>query len=124
MKMHSSKFKDPWISRAQPVTVIVPLVEEALRNSGVPPRREQILDYFMNGMPRVAVVHGGDDHPPNSGMRDTIRRVIRFIWASGALPFEVVQSIPSEELSHGTEAANYGLLSRNLCAASLGARSC
>ncbi len=122
MKMHASKFKDPWISRAQPVTVIVPLVEEALRNSGVPPRREQILDCFMNGMPRVAVVHGGEDHPPNAGMRDTIRRVIRGIWSSEALPFEVVQSIPSEELSQGTEAANYGLLSRNLCAASLGAQ--
>src|SRR5215471_8725972 len=122
MKMHASKFKDPWISRAQPVTVVVPLVEEALRNSGVPPRRDLILDYFMNGVPRVAVVHGGDDHPPNAGMRDTIRRVIRGVWLSGALPFEVVQSIPCDELAQGTEAANYGLLSRNLCAASLGAQ--
>jgi len=122
MKMHASKFKDPWISRAQPVTVVVPLVEETLRNSGLQPKRELILDYFMNGMPRIAVVHGGDDHPPNTGMKDTIRRVIRCVWSSEALPFEVVQSIPCDELSQGTEAANYGLLSRNLCAASLGAQ--
>ena len=122
MKMHSSKFKDPLISRAQPVTVIIPLVEEALRSAGIAPNRDFILDHFMNGQPRVAVVHGGDDHPPNLGMKETIRRVIRFIWLSDALPFEVAQSIPCEELSHGTETASYGLLSRNFCAAMLAAQ--
>ena len=30
MKMHSSKFKDPMIAQAQPVTLITPVVEEAL----------------------------------------------------------------------------------------------
>ena len=121
MKMHSSKFKDPLISRAQPVTMIIPLVEEALRSAGIAPNRDFILDHFMNGQPRIAVVHGGDDHPPNLGMKETIRRVIRFIWLSDALPFEVAQSIPCEELSHGTDSASYGLLSRNFCAAMLAA---
>jgi dihydroxyacid dehydratase/phosphogluconate dehydratase len=120
MKMHSSKFKDPLISRAQPVTLIIPLVEEALRSAGIAPNRDFILDHFMNGQPRVAVVHGGDD--PNLGMKETIRRVIRFIWLSDALPFEVAQSIPCEELSHGTDTASYGLLSRNFCAAMLAAQ--
>jgi dihydroxyacid dehydratase/phosphogluconate dehydratase len=119
MKMHSSKFKDPLISRAQPVTMIIPLVEEALRSAGIAPNRDFSLDHFMNGQPRVAVVHGGDDHPPNLGMKETIRRVIRFIWLSDALPFEVAQSIPCEELTHGTDTASYGLLSRNFCAAML-----
>ena len=32
MKMHSSKFKDPLISRAQPVTIISPIIEETLRS--------------------------------------------------------------------------------------------
>ena len=119
MKMHSIKFKDPLISRAQPVTMIVPLVEEALRSAGIVPNRDFILDHFMNGQPRVAVVHGGDDHLPNLGMKETIRRVIRFIWLSDALPFEVAQSVPCEELAQGTETASYGLLSRNFCAAAL-----
>jgi dihydroxyacid dehydratase/phosphogluconate dehydratase len=122
MKMHSSKFRDPLISRAQPVTMIIPLVEEALRSAGIAPNRDFILDHFMNGQPRVAVVHGGDDHPPNLGMKETVRRVIRFIWLSDALPFEVAQSIPCEELSHGTDTASYGLLSRNFCAAMLAAQ--
>ena len=110
MKMHSSKFKDPLISRAQPVMTIMPLVEEALRSAGIAPNRDIILDRFMNGQPRFAVVHGGDDHPPNLGMKETIRRVIRFVWPSEALPFDVAQSIPCEELAQGTDAAVYGLI--------------
>jgi dihydroxyacid dehydratase/phosphogluconate dehydratase len=119
--MHSNKFRDPLISRAQPVTIITPVVDETLRMSGVPALREQILDRFMNGQPRIAVVHGSDDHPPNVGCKETIRRTIRQIWANGGIPFEVSHSAPCEELSFGTEGMNYALLTRNLCTASLAA---
>src|SRR5689334_18593650 len=94
MKMHSAKFKDPLISRAQPVTVLIPMLEETLRLAGVPPHRDQIIDRFMSGCPRVAVVHGGDDHPPALGSKELSRRLARYIWASGGLPFEVAQSFP------------------------------
>jgi dihydroxyacid dehydratase/phosphogluconate dehydratase len=117
--MHSTKFRDPLISRAQPVTIIIPVVDETLRMAGVPSTREQILDRFMTGEPRIAVVHGGEDHPPNVGTRETIRRIIRQIWANEGIPFEVSQSVPCEELSQGLEGMNYGLLSRNFWAASL-----
>jgi len=117
--MHSNKFKDPLISRPQPVTIITPVVDETLRNAGIAPGREQILDRFMSGQPRIAVVHGGEDHPPNLGSRETIRRSIRHIWAHGALPFEVSQSIPCEDLAQGTDGMNYALLSRNFWTASL-----
>lgn len=119
MRMHSNKFRDPLISRAQPVTIITPVVDETLRLAGVLSGREQILDRFMDGQPRIAVVHGGEDHPPNLGSKETIRRLIRLIWANGGLPFEVSQSSPCEELSQGTEGMNYALLSRNVCTASL-----
>src|SRR5678816_99798 len=121
MRMHSSKFKDPLISRAQPVTIISPIVEETLRSAGIAPDRERILELFMSGHPRVAVVHGGDDHPPSLGMKETIRRTVRQLWANGALPFEIAQDVPCEELARGTDGANYGLLSRNLCTGSLAA---
>jgi dihydroxy-acid dehydratase len=111
--MHSNKFRDPLISRAQPVTIITPVVDETLRMAGVPSVREQILDRFMDGQPRIAIVHGGEDHPPNVGSREMIRRLIRQVWANGAIPFEVSQSSPCEELSYGTEGMNYALLSRN-----------
>lgn len=121
MKMHSSKFKDALISRAQPVTIIAPIVEETLRTAGIAPDRDRIMELFMSAHPRVAVVHGGDDHPPNFGMKETIRRTIRQLWANGALPFEIAQDVPCEELARGTDGANYGLLSRNLCTGSLAA---
>ncbi len=38
-----------------------------------------------------------------------------------ALPFEIAQDVPCEELARGTEGAGYGLLSRNLCTGSLAA---
>ena len=120
MRMHSNKFKDPLISRPQPVTVITPIVDETLRLAGLPSVREQILDRFMSGQPRIAVVHGGEDHPPNVGCKETIRRLVRQIWSSGALPFEVSLPAPCEELAYGTDAMNYALLSRNFCAATLG----
>jgi dihydroxyacid dehydratase/phosphogluconate dehydratase len=119
MKMHSGKSKDPLITRAEPVTLVTPLVEETLRAAGIPPNRERIIELFMAEQPRIAVVHGGVDHPPNIGMTDAIRRLVRCIWASHALPFEVSQSIGCEQLAHGTEGAHYALLSRNFCAANL-----
>jgi hypothetical protein len=103
------------------VTIIIPVVDETLRLAGVSPAREQILDRFMSGQPRIAVVHGGEDHPPNLGSKESIRRLIRMIWANGGLPFEVSQSAPCEELSQDTEGMNYALLSRNFCTASLAA---
>src|SRR5438309_3043490 len=121
VRMHSSKFRDPLISRAQPVTIITPIVDETLRIAGVSSIREEIIDRFMNGQPRIAVVHGGEDHPPNVGSRETIRRIIRQIWANDAIPFEVTQSSPCEELSQGLEGMNYGLLSRNFWTARLAA---
>src|SRR5262245_6868172 len=119
--MHSTKFRDPLISRAQPVTIVVPVVDETLRLAGLPSAREQILDRFMNAQPRIAVVHGGDDHPPNVGSKETIRRTIRQIWLNGGIPFEVSQSAPCEELAYGTEGMNYALLTRNFCATTLAA---
>ena len=50
MRMHSSKFKDALISRAQPVTIISPIVEETLRSAGIAPDRERILELFMSGI--------------------------------------------------------------------------
>jgi len=117
--MHSNKFRDPLISRAQPVTIITPVVDETLRMSGVQATREQILDRFMNGQPRIAVVHGGEDHPPSVGSKETTRRIIRQVWANGGIPFDVSHSAPCEELSYGTEGMNYALLARNFCAATL-----
>src|ERR1051326_165116 len=107
MKMHSPKFRDPLISRAQPVTLVTPVVEEALRHAGIQPDREQVIERFMDGAPRIAVVRGSEDHPPAMGSKDTAKRLVRFIWTNGGLPFDVTQFFPCEELWRSTEAAHY-----------------
>src|SRR5262249_10292213 len=76
---------------------------------------------FMAGAPRIAIVRGSDDHPPAIGSKETARRISRFVWMNGGLPFEVSQSFPCEELSYTTDAAHYALLSRNFCTASMAA---
>jgi dihydroxy-acid dehydratase len=119
MTMHSNKFRDPLISRAQPVTIVTPVVEEALRLAGIDPSRDEILDRFMSAQPRIAVVHGAEDHPPSVGSREIVRRLVRHIWTNGALPFKISLSMPCEKLAQGTEGTHYTLLSRNFCAATL-----
>lgn len=122
MKMHSTKMNDPLISLARPVTLMIPLIDEILRIAGVQPDRNQLLDRFMSGQPRIAVIHGSEDHPPSFGGRETVRRLIRQIWAHGGLPFDVSQSMPCEQLCFGHEGMHYTLVSRNCCAANLAAQ--
>lgn len=122
MKMHSHRFKDPAISRALPVTILTPLIEETMRLARIQPDRDMILDRFMAGHPRIAVVHGSEDHPPNIGSRDTLRRLVRQLWTAGALPIEVIQAIPCEELTYGLPGSRYAFLGRNVWAANLAAQ--
>jgi len=119
MKMHPYRLKDPMIGAALPITILGPLIEESMRHARVRPDREKILGRFMSGQPRIAVIHGSEDHPAAVGSRALVRRLVRHIWLAGALPIEVSQAVPSEELARGRPGAHYAFLSRNLCAASL-----
>src|SRR5262245_27400143 len=91
------------------------------RLAGVPPNREQVIERFMSGAPRIAIVHGSEDHPPALGSKETVRRLARCLWTNGGIPFEVGQSFPCEELSLGSEGGHYALLARNFCAANMAA---
>ena len=105
--MHSNKFRDPLISRAQPVTIMTPVVEETLRLAGVQPHREQMLDRFMTGHPRIAVVHGSEDHPPESGFeRNHPPARSRRSGRTAGFRSKLSQSFPCEELvaRHGGNA--------------------
>ncbi len=121
MKMHSRRFRDPLISQARPYTILDPVIEESLRFAGIRPDREAILERFMAGEPRVAVIHGSEDHPPSLGSRELARRVIRRLWADDALPIGVSHAIPCEELSHGLLGSHYAFLGRNVCASNVAA---
>src|SRR5262245_39666535 len=75
----------------------------------------------MSGAPRIAIVHGSEDHPPALGSKETVRRLARCIWTNGGIPFEVGQSFPCEELSLGSEGGHYALLARKFWAANMAA---
>lgn len=121
MKMHSHRFRDPLISQARPYTILDPVIEESLRFASVRPNRNEILERFMSGQPRVAVIHGSEDHPPSIGSRELARRVIQQLWTEGALPIGVSHAIPCEELSHGLPGSHYAFLGRNVCASNIAA---
>ena len=53
MKMHSAKFKDPWISRAQPVALMTPVIEEGLRLAAVTASREQVIVLLKSRTKRI-----------------------------------------------------------------------
>ena len=121
MKMHSQRFRDPLICQAQPFTILDPVIEESLRFAGIRPNRESILERFMGGQPRVAVIHGSEDHPPSLGARELARRLIRHLWDENALPIGVSHAVPCEELAHGLPGSNYVFLGRNMCASNIAA---
>ena len=118
--MHSQRFKDPLLSQARAVTYMCPLIEETLRSSRIQPNRENIIDRFVTGQPRIAVVRGSEDHPYSVGCRDIVRRLVRQVWTEGALPIEVSQAVPCEELSLTLPGSHYAFLGRNVCAANFG----
>ena len=74
MKMHSPKFRDPWIRRPQAVNLMIPIIEEELRLAGIAANRDQIIDRFMSAVPRIAIVRGAEDHPPAFGSNDSAVR--------------------------------------------------
>ena len=119
MKMHPHRLKDPMIGAAHPITILGPLIEESMRLARIRPDRDKILERFMSGQPRVAVVHGSEDHPAAIGSRVLGGRLVRHLWLAGVLPVEMSLPVPSEELARGRPGAHYAFLSRNLCAASL-----
>ena len=96
------------IGAAHPITVLGPLIEESMRLARIRPDREKIVERFMSGQPRIAVVHGSEDHPAAIGSRELVRRVVREVWLAGALPVEVSQAVPSEELARGGPGAHGG----------------
>jgi len=63
MKMHDPSFRDPVITQPEPITIILPFMMEILHSAGIKTARDEVVTRFMTGSPRIAIVHGGEDHP-------------------------------------------------------------
>ena len=119
VRMHSEKFNDPIISQPEPVTLFLPILERVLGGVGIRVTRNELIDRFMSGRPRVVVVYGSRDHPAQICDHEVAARCVRAVWERGALPFEMVETAICDGIAQGHRGMSYPLLSRNLTAASL-----
>jgi dihydroxyacid dehydratase/phosphogluconate dehydratase len=114
MKMHDPSFNDPIITQAAPITLILPFMTEILRSSGIKASRDEVVNRLMTGCPRIAIVHGGEDHPAQVLDQRFVKKAVRSLWIRNALPFPMVDPGVCDGIAQGHIGMSYVLLSRNL----------
>lgn len=114
MKMHDPSFNDPIIQQAEPITLILPFMMEILRSAGMKTTRDEVVSRFMTGSPRIAVIHGGEDHPAQVLDEGFVKRAVRSLWTRNALPFPMADPGVCDGIAQGHVGMSYTLLSRNL----------
>jgi dihydroxyacid dehydratase/phosphogluconate dehydratase len=114
MKMHDPSFNDPIIHQAEPITLILPFMMEILRFAGIKTSRDEVVKRLMTGSPRIAVIHGGEDHPAQVLDQDFVKKATRSLWVRNALPFPMAVPGVCDGIAEGHIGMSYSLLSRNL----------
>jgi dihydroxy-acid dehydratase len=114
MKMHDPSFNDPIIHQAEPITLILPFMMEILRFAGVKTTRDELVKRLMTGRPRVAIIHGGEDHPAQVLDERFVKMAVRSLWIRNALPFPMADPGVCDGIAQGHIGMSYVLLSRNL----------
>jgi dihydroxy-acid dehydratase len=114
MKMHDPSFNDPIIHQAEPITLILPFMMEILRSVRIKTTRDEIVKRLMTGSPRVAIIHGGEDHPAQVLDERFVKMAVRSLWIRNALPFPMADPGVCDGIAQGHIGMSYVLLSRNL----------
>jgi dihydroxyacid dehydratase/phosphogluconate dehydratase len=114
MRMHDSSFNDPIIHQPVPITLILPFMMEVLRNAGIKTSRDEVVSRLMIGSPRIAIIHGGEDHPAQVLDQDFIKKAVRSLWARNGLPFPMANPGVCDGIAQGHVGMSHVLLSRNL----------
>jgi dihydroxyacid dehydratase/phosphogluconate dehydratase len=114
MKMHDPSFNDPIINQPEPITLILPFMMKILRSVRIKTTRDEVVNRLMSGSPRIAIVHGGEDHPAQVLDQDFVRKAIRSLWMRDALPFPMANPGVCDGITQGHIGMSYVLLSRNL----------
>jgi len=123
MKMHDPSFHDPIIAQPEPITLILPFMMEILRSAGIKASRDEIVKRLMAGSPRVAIVHGGEDHPAQVVDQAFVKKAVRSLWLRDALPFPTANPGICDGITEGHIGMSYTLLSRNLASLNMIAQS-
>ena len=119
MKMHDPSYNDPIIQQAEPITLILSFMMEILRFAGIKASREEVVKRLMTGSPRIAIIHGGEDHPAQVLDRVFVKRAVRSLWLKNALPFPMAVPGICDGIAEGHVGMSYTLLSRNLASLSV-----
>jgi dihydroxyacid dehydratase/phosphogluconate dehydratase len=114
MKMHDPSFNDPIIHQAEPITLILPFIMEILRFAGIKTTRDEVVKRLMTGSPRIAIIHGGEDHPAQVLDERFVKMAVRSLWIRNALPFPMADPGVCDGIAQGHIGMSYILLSRNL----------
>ncbi|MBM4324578.1 MAG: hypothetical protein FJ115_13540, partial [Deltaproteobacteria bacterium] len=114
MKMHDPSFNDPIIHQPIPITLILPFMMDVLRNAGVKTSRDEVVNRLMSGSPRIAIIHGGEDHPAQVLDQDFIKKAVRSLWARDGLPFPTANPGVCDGIAQGHIGMSHVLISRNL----------
>ena len=114
MKMHDPSFNDPIIHQAEPITLILPFMMEILRSAGIKTTRDEVVNRLMTGSPRIAIIHGGEDHPAQVLDQDFVKKAVQSLWVRNALPFPTADPGVCDGIAQGHVGMSYTLLSRNL----------
>ena len=114
MKMHDPSFNDPIIHQAAPITLILPFMMEILRSVRIKTTRDEVVHRLMTGSPRIAIIHGGEDHPAQVLDGDFVKKAVRSLWMKNGLPFPMASPGVCDGIAQGHVGMSHVLLSRNL----------
>ena len=114
MKMHDPSFRDPIITLPEPITMILPMIMEILHSAGIKTTRDEVVTRFMAGNPRIAIAHGGEDHPAQVLDHEFVKKAVQSLWIRNALPFPTANPGLCDAMAEGHIGMSYSLLSRNL----------
>jgi len=107
---------DPLITQPEPITLVLPVIEQTLKIANIRVSRDEIVKRFFKKLPRVLIVTGAVDHPAQIYDYQIAKALIKKLWKNNTIPF--ITSIPAicDGIAQGHYGMRFSLKSRNLTA--------
>ncbi|MBU1076341.1 MAG: dihydroxy-acid dehydratase, partial [Spirochaetes bacterium] len=106
--------KDPLLIQSEPVTLLLPVLENNLKKLNIKVTRDVLVKRFYNGAERTAVISGSQDHPAHLYDEALIRNLMKEIWEQGGLPFSFQVPALCDGIAQGHYGMQFSLFSRDL----------
>lgn len=105
---------DPLITQPEPITLVLPVIEQTLKIANIRVSRDEIVKRFFKGLPRILILTGAVDHPAQIYDHQIAKILVKKLWENNAIPF--ISSIPAicDGIAQGHYGMKFSLKSRNL----------